>query len=201
MKNLIKITDLTKDELLYLFELTHSLHEQHLKLGQNTEYFKNKTMAMIFEKPSLRTRVSFEIACNQLGGSVISLAKEEVLVDVEGNERESLSDIANNLSSFVDVIFARVCSHETIAALAEYSKVSVINGLCDLHHPTQAIADLYTLWDLFEGKLSDLKVVFVGDPCNVATSLMLGCEMLGVEFVMCSPEGYGIPEEISALSS
>lgn len=200
MKHLLNITDLSKDDLLEIFELSSVLYEQSNALGQNTEYFKNKTMAMIFEKPSLRTRLAFEIACNQLGGNAIALSKGEILVDALGNPREPLSDIALNLSNYVDVIFARVCEHVTVNDLAEHSKIPVINGLSDLHHPTQAIADLFTLWMLFDGDLSGLKVVFVGDPCNVATSLLLGCEILGIDFTISFPEKYCVPDEILQLS-
>lgn len=178
-KHLTKITDLSKQEILQIFKDAEDLQCQYLNSGQNTPYFKNKTIAMVFEKPSLRTRVSFEVAATHLGGSAIYLTSSDILAggpNMKG--RESIPDIAKNLENFTDIILARTFSHGTIIALAGNSGIPVINALCDLHHPTQILADLYTIYDFFGGFPENLKIAFVGDGCNTANSLMLGCEAI-----------------------
>ncbi|MBU1018727.1 MAG: ornithine carbamoyltransferase [Patescibacteria group bacterium] len=199
--HLTKITDLSKKEILEIFDIAKDLNFQHLNTGQNQEHFKNKSIAMIFEKPSLRTKVAFEVAATQLGGNAIYLSSPEILTsgsNIQG--RESISDIAKNLENFADIILARVFSHKTIQELAENSQIPVINGLCDLHHPTQTLADLYTIWDLHSGFPKDLKVTFIGDGCNTANSLMLGCDIFGIKFSISTPKGYEISEKITQLA-
>ncbi|MBI5152235.1 ornithine carbamoyltransferase [Candidatus Peregrinibacteria bacterium] len=200
-KHLTKITDLSKDEILQIFKDAKDLDYQYSNTGQNTSYFKNKSIAMVFEKPSLRTRVSFEVAATHLGGSAIYLTSSDILAsgsNIKG--RESIPDIAKNLENFTDIILARAFSHETIISLAENSHIPVINALCDLHHPTQTLADLYTIFDIFGGFPPDLKIAFVGDGCNTANSLMLGCDILNINFAIATPKGYEIPEKIFKLA-
>jgi len=201
IKHINKITDLSKEEILEILKLAVDLQYQYLNTGENSPYFKNKTIAMIFEKPSLRTRVAFEVAANHLGGNAIYLTSSDILAsggNVKG--RESIPDIAKNLESFTDVILARVFSHESVDSLTKYSKIPVINGLCDLHHPTQVLADLYTISDIFGGFPKGLKVAYVGDGCNTANSLFLACDILGINFSIATPVGYEIPNFILGLA-
>jgi len=200
-KHITKITDLNKDEILKILSDAHDLNEQYIYTGWNTEYFKNKTMAMIFEKPSLRTRVAFEVAVNHLGGHAIYLTSTDILAsggNMQG--RESIPDIAKNLENFTDIIMARVFLNETIETLAKNSKIPVINSLCDLHHPTQTLADLYTISHLYNGFPENLKIAYVGDGCNTANSLFLACDILGIEFEIATPVGYEMPEKIVKLA-
>jgi ornithine carbamoyltransferase len=154
-----------------------------------------KTLACLFGKPSLRTRVSFEQAMRRLGGTAMSLSQAEVGL----GERESPEDAARVLSGMVDGIMARVSAHDTVVRLAAGSSVPVINGLSDLAHPAQALADVLTLMDEFSpGDPRGLRgrtVTFVGDGNNVARSVAVACAKLGVRFVLCSPEKYGFPGE------
>ncbi|KKR05330.1 MAG: ornithine carbamoyltransferase, ornithine carbamoyltransferase [Candidatus Peregrinibacteria bacterium GW2011_GWC2_39_14] len=196
-KHLTKITDLSKDELLSIIENAYVLQYQFIKNGENTSHFLNKTITMIFEKPSLRTRVAFEVAATQLGGNAIYLTSSDVLANsIDSKIREPVPDIAKNLENFTDIILARVFSHETIKTLAKNSNIPVINGLCDLHHPTQTLADLYTIWNLHQGFPKDLKIAYVGDGCNTANSLFLGCDLLGINFSIATPNGYEMPKYI-----
>src|SRR6185437_2782955 len=146
------------------------------------------SMAMLFEKPSLRTRVTFELGMIQLGGSAINL---------EGKlgVRESVKDIACNLDRWVDVIMARTFDHATILELAEYVSVPVINGLSDIEHPCQALADLLTIQE-HKGHLDHLNIAYVGDPNNVSASLMLGAAKMGADFVMACPPAFHPNDEL-----
>lgn len=199
-KHLTKITDLSKQEILQIFKDAKDLQYQYFNSGQNTPYFKSKTIAMVFEKPSLRTRVSFEVAAIHLGGSAVYLTSSDILASESNTKgRESIPDIAKNLENFTDIILARTFSHETIMLLAENSNIPVINALCDLHHPTQTLADLYTVYDSFGGFPENLKIAFVGDGCNTANSLMLGCDIMDIKFSIATPKGYGISESILQL--
>lgn len=197
IKHLTKINDLSKDEILYLIESAYELNEQFINLGHNSGHFFKKTIAMIFEKPSLRTHVAFDVAANHLGGHAVYLTSSDILASGMNKQgRESIPDIAKNLENFVDIVMARVFSHETIKILAENSNVPVINGLCDLHHSTQTLADLYTIWELYEKFPENLKIAYVGDGCNTANSLLLGCDIMGINFAFASPNGYEISQSI-----
>jgi ornithine carbamoyltransferase len=181
-KHFLTISDLTPNEVQ---ELLDSAVE--LKTRGWISLLKNKTMAILFEKPSLRTRVSFEVAMRQLGGQTIYLSPEEVGL----GKRESIPDVARVLSRFVDVIVLRTFAQKNLEVLAEYSSVPVINALSDFEHPCQALADLLTIYE-HKGKLKWLTVAYIGDGNNVANSLMLACTMMGVNFNIASPEGYTI---------
>jgi ornithine carbamoyltransferase len=152
-----------------------------------------REMALVFEKPSLRTRMSFEIAMHRLGGHVHYLSDAEVGL----GRREPAADVARVLERMVDVIVARVFAHETLEELADYANVPVINALSDNEHPCQALADLLTVYERF-GRLRGVKLAFVGDGNNVASSLMLAAALAGMDFRIASPAEYEIPHEVEA---
>ena len=154
-----------------------------------------KILALLFEKPSLRTRVSFEVAMRQLGGQAIYLSPAEVGL----GERESVPDVARVLSRYVDVIAARTFSHQTLEVLASHSSVPVINALSDLEHPCQALADLFTIYEK-KGALSDLTLAFIGDGNNVAHSLLLAASLTGMNFRIASPADYRVQDRILHLA-
>ncbi len=149
-----------------------------------------KTLAMVFEKPSLRTRVSFAVAMTHLGGNGLLLRDEEVGL----GSREPVQDMARVLSGMCDGIMARTFEHQKVLDLAKWSTVPVINGLTDYSHPCQAMADLMTLWERF-GNLEGRTLVFVGDGNNVARSLSIACGKFGMRFVLASPPAYQLPRE------
>jgi ornithine carbamoyltransferase len=181
-KHLISITDLSSNEILSILKKAISLK----KKNQSQDILKNKTLVMIFEKPSLRTRLSFEIGMTQFGGHAVYLGP----ADIGLGKRESVSDIAKVVSSMGDIIMARTFSHQTIETLAQYSTVPVINGLSDLEHPCQVLADFQTILEV-KGKLKGLSLGFVGD-CdnNMVYSLALGSALLGINFRCAAPKGY-----------
>lgn len=195
-RDFVGITDLAPKEILKVLEMAKKLKAE-VKKGKTRTDFRNKTLAMIFEKPSLRTRVSFEVGMTQLGGHAIYLGPS----DIGLGKRESVSDIATVTSSMVDIIMARTFKHEHVVELAQHSSVPVINALSDREHPCQILADLMTIWEV-KGKLKGLKVAYVGD-CenNVTHSLALGCLSLGMHFSAASPKGYSINKTISEEAS
>lgn len=188
-KNFLSITDLTAEEILQLLNTAKTIKSN---LQNQKPLLSNKNLIMIFEKPSLRTRLSFEIGMNQLGGHALYLAPAEIGLGV----RESVSDIAKVASSMGNCIMARTFKHQTVTELAAHSKVPVINGLSDKEHPCQALADLLTIYER-KGTIKGLKIAFVGDgENNVAHSLCLGAAILGASFTCASPKGYNMNEEI-----
>lgn len=196
MKHFLTLGDLTPDEFMGLLDLAVKLKTQLHKKGRNKPLLKGKTLGMIFQKPSLRTRVSFDMAMIQLGGQALYLSPNEISL----GKRESVADVARVLSRYVDGIEARVFAHADVVELAKYSRVPVVNGLSDYSHPCQGAADLLTIYEHF-GKLKGLKVVFVGDGNNVATSLAFGCALTGAHFVLASPEGYDLNADIVAKAT
>jgi len=193
MKHITKISDLTS---LKIDELITSAFEYKRKyeLGIRQENkLDGKVIALVFEKPSLRTKVSFEVATTYLQGTPVFLSSEQIFASGNNQKgRESIPDIGRNLERFVDLIVARVYSHETISSLSSAVKVPVVNALCDMHHPTQALADYMTLcWHFKDPK--KIRVSYVGDGNNVATSLIQICAMMGVSISVGSPKGYEIP--------
>ena len=181
-KHFLTINDITPNELLELLDSAIDL-----KTRGWIAPLKQKMMALVFEKPSLRTRVSFEVAMRQLGGQSLYLSPEEVGL----GKRESVPDVARVLSRFVDIIVLRTFAQKNLEVLAEFSSVPVINALSDYEHPCQALADLLTIYEI-KGKLKWLTVAYVGDGNNVANSLMQACAMTGVNFHIASPKGYTI---------
>lgn len=185
MKHLLSIQDLSRDEALFLLaEAARLKRERAENPSAQFELLRGRTLAMIFEKPSLRTRVSFEAAMAHCGGHAIHLSP----ADIGLGSREAVADVARVLGGMCDAIVARVFSHRTVAELAQWAGKPVINGLCDMEHPCQALADLQTLAE-FKG-LEGRKLAYVGDGNNVCHSLMLLCAKVGVEFACATPEGF-----------
>jgi ornithine carbamoyltransferase len=183
-KHLLSIADLKPVELEAILDKAAELKKQ-LKKGAPHELLDGKTLAMIFAKPSNRTRVSFETAMTQLGGHAIYLGVN----DLQLGRRETIADTARTLSRYVNVVMARLFKHDDLLELAENSEVPVINGLTDLLHPCQVLADLLTIREQ-KGKLRGLKLAYVGDGNNVCNSLLLGCSKTGVDISVATPKGY-----------
>ena len=183
--HLLELSDHDAPWVARVLDVAETLRSELRDEGKNRPLLERRTLAMIFEKPSLRTRVSFETAMTQLGGHAINLQPAEIGL----NSREPAGDVARVLGGMVDAIMARVFDHRVFADLVGTSPVPVINGLSDLAHPCQALADLLTLKDVF-GRLDGLRVAYVGDANNVLRSLAVGCGLMGVEVVACSPDGY-----------
>jgi ornithine carbamoyltransferase len=183
MRHLTTLADLTAAEIERIFSITKDLKAKFAK-GLREPLLPGRVMAMIFEKQSLRTRVSFESAMVHLGGHALFLGD-----DVGFGRRESVADFGRVLSTYVDVIVVRANRHQTVVELAEHCTCSVINGLTDFGHPCQAMADLYTLLELI-GPLKGQTLAWIGDANNVARSLALGCGKVGMKLVMATPKKY-----------
>jgi ornithine carbamoyltransferase len=190
MIHFIAIADYSTAELTALLDEAARLKEELRRTGRNEPILARKTLAMIFEKPSLRTRVSFAVAMTQLGGEGLVLRQEEVGIGT----REPVEDVARVLSSMCDGIMARTFQHETVTGLAKWSTVPVINGLTDFNHPCQAMADIMTLREHF-GELRGRTIAFIGDGNNVARSLAVACGKFAMRFVIASPGAYKLPSE------
>jgi ornithine carbamoyltransferase len=191
-KDLVSIGDLGSEEIKELFKVSAEIKGKQLDLASG------KTLALIFEKPSLRTRVTFSVAFFQLGGNLIYLAP----ADIGLGKRESVPDVARNLSRWVDAISARTFAHKTVADLASYASIPVVNALSDAEHPCQALADFLTILDHLgspsEREAFDwgrVKLAYFGDGNNVCHSLMLTAAKLGTNMVVAGPQGYGPEEE------
>jgi ornithine carbamoyltransferase len=182
--HLVTLDDLTAADVQSLFELTATLKAKR-RAGEYEPILAGKTLALVFEKPSLRTRVTFEAGMTQLGGHAIYLAP----ADIRLGERETVQDAARNLERWVDGIVARTFSHAMVERLATYSRIPVINGLTDLHHPVQILCDLFTLWER-RTTLRDFSILFVGDGNNVCHSWLQGAVKLGLRFTLACPRGY-----------
>lgn len=191
MKNLLTIGELDPDEVQLLLDLSLELQEQSSRILQG------KNVAFVFEKPSLRTKVGAEVAINQLGGNVVDVDGDLMFSSskaVPFSFRESLYDAMKNVSQWCDAIFARVYSHSTLEKMKEYGDIPVVNALCDLHHPMQALADLLTIQQNF-GKDEKIKLTFVGDANNVAHSLTEVLLYFGHNVTFTGPEEYGWDDE------
>ena len=184
MKHFLRIADLAGDEIWELLELAKSLKAEY-KAGGNRPLLRGKALGMVFQKPSLRTRVSFEMGMVHLGGHALYLSPNEIKL----GERESVPDAARVLSRYVDGIMARVFAHSDILTLAEYASVPVINGLSDDSHPCQALADILTIWEK-RGQLKGLKLAYVGDGNNVCNSLLSAAGKTGMHMSVAGPKGY-----------
>ncbi|MFC2045485.1 ornithine carbamoyltransferase [Chloroflexota bacterium] len=185
-KDLLSISNLRGQDIQLLIS-----NAIDLKAKGWTSLLDRKVLAILFEKPSLRTRVSFEIAMRQLGGQCLYLSPAEVGL----GGRESVSDVARVLSRYVDCIAARTFSHQSLEVLADYSRVPVINALSDLEHPCQALTDLLTIYEK-KGEFQGLTLAYIGDGNNVANSLLLASALIGMDFRIASPSGYAIPDSI-----
>ena len=194
----LHISDHTPDSFQALLDLAVKLKAE-LRSGGNAPVLKGKILGMVFQKPSLRTRVSFDVGMRQLGGDALYLSPAEIGL----GGRESVADVARVLSRYVSGIMARTFSHQHILELAKYASVPVINGLSDYNHPCQGLADLLTVLE-HKGRVKGLKIVYVGDGFNVATSLWHGCALLGAHFAIASPKGYELaatPVEIGKAAA
>ncbi len=194
MEHFISIADLTPDELKDWLKLAVDLKDEW-KGGGNRPLLKGKTLGMVFQKPSLRTRVSFEMAMIHLGGQGLYLSPFEIQL----GKRESVPDVARVLSRYVDGIMARVFGHTDILTLAEYSRVPLINGLSDYNHPCQGLTDFLTIVERKGWDLQGTRLAFIGDGNNVAVSLLFGATLLGMDFAIAGPSGYEMPSDVWAM--
>ncbi len=183
-KDLLTLNELDKAELLGLVDTAIRMKKE-LRRGISRPLLKNKTLAMIFQKPSTRTRVSFETGVFQLGGHALNLSAD----DLQLKRGETIEDTAKTLSRYVDIIMARVYSHEELELLARNAEVPVINGLSDSFHPCQILADLMTMKER-KKKLAGLKLAWIGDGNNVCNSMIYGCAKAGIEMRIATPKGY-----------
>lgn len=183
-KHVLTLDELDKKEIFEVIDLAIKL-KKDLKKGISKPLLKNKTLAMIFQKPSTRTRVSFETGMFQLGGHAINLSAQ----DLQISRGETIEDTAKTLSRYVDVIVARVYEHSTIDALAKTASISIINGLSNSYHPCQILADLMTIKEK-KGKLDGLKLAWIGDGNNVCNSMMYGCSKVGISMSIATPKEF-----------
>lgn len=189
MRHFRTVFDLNCDEIHHLVEMALRVkHERTLGRSQNS--MAGRVLGLLFEKPSLRTRVSFESAIAHLGGSSIFLTREEVGL----GKRETVADFARVISQYVDLLAVRTFAHSNVEELAKHASCPVINALSDTDHPCQALADLCTIREIF-GKLEGIRIVFVGDGNNVARSLASAALMCNMQFVLSAPDGYGFDSE------
>jgi len=189
MKHFLAVADLSSGEVQELLDIAKKLKEEYFKKG-NAPYFKGKVLGMIFQKPSLRTRVSFDMAMRHCGGDALYLSPNEIGL----GKRESIADIARVLSGYVHALMARTFDHNHVLELAKWSEIPVVNGLSDYNHPCQAIGDALTIQEKF-GNAKGINVTYVGDGNNVAVSLMHVCAKLGWNFTIASPEDYDLSPE------
>jgi ornithine carbamoyltransferase len=195
-KDFLAVSDYSPAEIQDMLDLAVRLKDEWKK-GGNQPLLKGKVLAMVFQKPSLRTRVSFDMAMRHLGGDALYLSPNEIGL----GQRESIADVARVLAGYVDAIMARVFAHDHVLELAKWSSVPVINGLSDYNHPCQAMADALTIQEEF-GALKGLNVTFIGDGNNVAVSLMHVCAKLGANFTIACPEGYDLnPRAVEVAKS
>lgn len=190
MRHFLSLEDWSTAELRALIDEALALKAEYMA-GGNRPILKGKVLAMIFQKPSLRTRVSFDVGMQHLGGSAIMLGQNEIGL----GKREAISDIARVLSGMVHGIMARVFDHAHVVELAKWASVPVINGLSDDHHPCQVMADVLTIREHF-GRTDGLKLAYIGDGNNVASSLLFMCAHFGIDFSIASPPGYAIPQSV-----
>jgi ornithine carbamoyltransferase len=191
-RDLVSIRDLARQEIEGLFALTSDVKDR-LTRDEPHPILRGRTLALIFEKPSLRTRVTFEVAMTHLGGHAIYLAPQ----DIRLGARETVEDAARNLSRWVDGIVARTFDHGIVEQLAQYAEVPVINGLTDLLHPCQVLSDLFTLREK-RGALGGLRVAFIGDGNNVCNSWLTGAAKTGIHLTVACPKGYEPNRDVAA---
>lgn len=188
-KDLLSISDLAPEDVRRLIDKAVAMKREGM-----SSVLAGRTLALLFEKPSLRTKVSFDVAMHQLGGHSVYMSQAEVGL----GSRESISDVARTLSRYVDVISARTFAHATLEALAEHASVPVINALSDREHPCQALGDVLTVYEK-KSRLEGLTLAYIGDGNNVASSLLLACALVGIGFRIASPKGYGVGDDVVAL--
>jgi ornithine carbamoyltransferase len=195
VKHFLSLADLSSDQLADLIELAVRLKQDWQSGGTPiaAPVLKGKTLGMVFTKPSLRTRVSFDMAMLHLGGHALYISPNEIAL----GQRESVADVARVLSRYVDAIMARVFGHRDVVELAQHARVPVINGLSDYTHPCQGLADLLTMYEKY-GTLHGIKLAYIGDGNNVANSLIYGCALSGAHFSIASPVGFEISGAVVA---
>ncbi|MEM3620576.1 MAG: ornithine carbamoyltransferase [Nitrososphaerota archaeon] len=181
-RDFLELQDFSAEEIWKILKTTRTLKKYR---GKKINKLRGKSVAMIFEKPSTRTRVSFEVAVEELGGKALYLSRNELQL----GRGETIADTARVLSRYVHLIMARVYKYETLEELASYATVPVVNGLSDINHPLQILADLYTLWERFK-KLRGLTIAWVGDGNNVCNSILIGASKLGLNVNVATPPGY-----------
>ena len=184
IRNLVNIADFSKEEINQIYNITSKLKNE-VKNNIKHHHLENKTLIMLFEKPSARTRISFETGMFQLGGKAIFLGPNDLAL----GKRESIEDLARVLSRYNNMIMARVFDHDHLVKLAKFSTVPVINGLTDYNHPCQIIADILTVWE-HRKTLDDLKIVYMGDGNNIVHSWLQLATVFPMTFVCCGPEGF-----------
>ena len=194
-KDLLTVDEISSKEFLELIDFSIKLKKES-KMGKGKPLLENKTLAMLFEKPSTRTRVSFETGMLQLGGHTINLSLNEM----QHSRGESVEDTARTLSGYVDAIMARVYEHDFIEKLAKYATVPVINGLSNSYHPCQTLADMMTIKEHF-GTFKDLKIAWIGDGNNVCNSLILGCGKTQTKIIIATPKGFEPNPDVVKKSS
>jgi ornithine carbamoyltransferase len=195
MRHFLDLADWTSTELRDLIQLALHL-KREWQSGGNRPVLQGKVLGMIFQKPSLRTRVSFEVGMKQLGGDAIMIGPSEIGL----GQRESIADVARVMSGYVQGIMARVFDHAHVLELAQYASIPVINGLSDAQHPCQSMADVMTIYENF-GRTEGLRVAFVGDGNNVAASLAVATAQFGMHFSIATPEGYELPPAARELAT
>jgi ornithine carbamoyltransferase len=183
-KDILSCQDLTQRDVWLIFETAKEMKNSYYR-GEKQKLLDGKNLGMIFEEPSTRTRVSFEVAMSHLGAHALYLRPGEIHLP----GRETVGDTAKVLSRYVDAIMARLFKHETLVEIAKYATIPVINGLTDWVHPIQALTDVYTMWEHF-GNLKNIKAVFLGDATNVSNSLLILTSKLGINFTFCGPKKY-----------
>lgn len=188
-KDFIEVTDYTADEILDIFRLARDMKSDPKKFAGALE---GQTLAMIFEKSSTRTRVSFEVGMFQLGGHALFLSSR----DIQLGRGEPIPDTARVLSRYVNGIMARTFAHKTVTDLAEHASVPVINGLTDLSHPCQSMTDYFTAWEKFGGNLKGRKIAYVGDGNNMAHSLLVAAPKVGMNIAVATPADYAPNPEV-----
>lgn len=193
-RHFLKLADFTKAELQYFIDFALQL-KQEQKAGKTHHLLAGKTLAMIFEKASTRTRVSFETGMYQLGGHALFLSKDELQI----GRGETIADTAKVLSRYVDGMMIRTFGHHIVEELAEHSSVPIINGLTDDFHPCQVLADLMTIYEK-KGSFAGLKLAYVGDGNNMAHSLLIGCAIMGIDCYVATPKNYEVNQSIFALA-
>jgi len=191
-KDFLSLLDFDKETLSYLIDFAAQLKQEN-KNGKAHHILKNKTLAMIFAKPSLRTRVSFEVGMLQLGGNAVVLKQDEINLGV----RETIADTARVLERYVDGVMIRTFAHQDVVDFAKYAEIPVINALTDLSHPCQVMADLLTIKEVF-GSFDGLKLSYIGDGNNMTHSLMAGCAAFGIDISVGCPVGYEPDEDFTA---
>ena len=195
MKDFLTLADLNAKTIQDLLDLAVKI-KSAWKAGEETPYLKGKVLGMIFQKPSLRTRVSFDVAMLQLGGNGLYLSPNEIQL----GKRESVADVARVVSRYVDVVMARVFGHYDVVELARYASIPVINGLSDYAHPCQGMADFLTMLE-HKGSLEGKTLAYLGDGNNVSTSLLFGAALLGMDFVIATPRGYELHPAVWSMGA